>query len=295
LTFIDAIKMLGKLEDLSEYTYYGFGGPYLEDCRLVYESCPAIKMVSIEEDEETYKRQVFHLPCGTLELRRTQFTSFLAQYEANDEKSIFWLDFTGLEYRHFEDLMIVLGKVSANSMIKITLRAHPRDYTKSPGELRKRFDTLMPNPSSNPPSDSAEFANVVQEMTQVACQRALPAVLPLMFQPVSSFYYSDGTGMFTLTGVVCQRDEEAKVRRVFKSLQCSNLDWSRPRHIDVPVLSTKERLHLQHRLPHGNGAGQILRLSLGYLIDEDRKSTELKLQQYADFHRYFPYFMRATP
>lgn len=293
--FVEGIKCLAKLEELSEYTYFGFGGPYLEDFRLLYELCPELKMISIENDPETYKRQLFHLPCGALELRQDEFSSFLTQYEAKDEKSIFWLDYTGLAYRNFEDLMVLLGKVAANSMIKITLRAEPNDFIVTPNEFRRKFEILMPDPSAVPPSTSPDLAYLIQNMTQIASQRALPSALPHVFQPVSSFYYSDGTGMFTMTGVVCRRSEQAQVRGIFKNLRFSNLDWAKPRKIDVPTLSTKERLHLQRLLPGGTGIGKALRVELGYLIDDDRRLTEKKLQQYADFHRYFPYFMKATP
>jgi hypothetical protein len=293
VAFVEGIKLLAKLEELSEYTYFGFGGPYLEDFRLLYELCPELKMISIEEDAETYKRQLFHLPCGTLELRQAEFSSFLAQYEANDEKSIFWLDYTDLAYSNFEDLMVLLGKVAANSMIKVTLRAEPSDFKDNPDEFRRRFEILMPDQSVVPPSTSSDLAYLIQGMTRIASQRALPGALPHVFQPVSSFYYSDGTGMFTLTGVVCRRSDQAKAKSVFRDLRFSNLDWARPKKIDVPTLSTKERLHLQRLLPGGSGAA--LRLELGYFIDHDRRQTEKKLQQYADFHRYFPYFMKATP
>jgi hypothetical protein len=295
VAFIEGIRLLANLEKLSEYTYIGFGGPYLEDFRLLYEICPEIKMISIEADAETYKRQCFHLPCGAVELTRAEFRSFLVQYEPNDLKSIFWLDYTGLEYSCFEDLMVLLGKVAANSMIKITLRANPRDFIDAPDEFRRKFELLMPDPSAVPPSSSDRLAYLIQGMAQIACQRALPGALPHVFQPVSSFYYSDGTGMFTLTGVVCRRGDQANVRSVFKDLRFANLDWAKPRKIDVPTLSTKERLHLQRLLPHGRGAGSVLRQELGYLIDKNKSQTEIKLQQYADFHRYFPYFMKATP
>jgi len=63
----------------------------------------------------------------------------------------------------------------------------------------------------------------------------------------------------------------------------------------VPSLSTKERLYLQRYLPCGRNAGRTLRRALGYLTDENLKQTEIRLQQYADFHRYFPYFIKAIP
>lgn len=295
VAFVEGIRLITRLERLSEYTYIGFGGPYLEDFRLLYELCPELKLISIEEDGETLKRQEFHLPCGALELKPTRFDSFLAQYEANDEKSIFWLDYTGLEYSHFEDLMVLLTKVAPNSMIKISLRAEARDYFNRPDEFRRKFELLMPDSSAVPPATLRDFAGLIQALAQIACQKALPGALPYVFQPISSFCYADGAGMFTLTGIVCRRSEQTVVRDVFKDLPFANLNWSPPKMIDVPTLSTKERLHLQRLLPHGKGAGKLLHHSLGYLIDEDRKHTERMLQQYADFHRYFPYFMKATP
>lgn len=76
----------------------------------------------------------------------------------------------------------------------------------------------------------------------------------------------------------------------------ANFDWKEPRRIDLPVLSTRERLHLQHLLPVSEKAGKVLREALGYLIEgNDRKATEKKLKQYADFHRYSPYFIRGIP
>jgi len=197
--------------------------------------------------------------------------------------------------------MVLLGKVAAFSMIKITLRADPTDYIdrgsedRKAEEFRKKFVTVMPDPTADPPALSDDFAYLVQEMLQTAAQKALPGAMPLMFQPVSSFNYSDGTGILTLTGIVCPRVEKATVKRVFQRWRFANLNWAKPKKINVPVLSTKERLHLQEKLPCLVSPGRTLRQALGYLIDDDKATTEAKLKQYADFHRHFPYFLRGIP
>ena len=53
---MEAIRRLGGLSNngLREYTYYGLGGSYLEDFRLLYELYPEIGMVSIEDNEEVF-------------------------------------------------------------------------------------------------------------------------------------------------------------------------------------------------------------------------------------------------
>jgi hypothetical protein len=299
LTLIEAIRFAARPEDLNKYTYYSMGGPTLEDFRLIYEFYPEIKMVCIERNEEIYKRQQFHLPCRfhRLKLLHTSLKSFLVQYEAKDEKSIFWLDYTNLEPGHFDDFMGLLGKVGADSIIKITLSCDPRDYRKpeQAESFRKRFEALLPNASDPPPSRLDKLALLMQEMVQIAAQKALPSAMPSMFLPLSSFYYSDGAGIFTLTGVVCERGKEKEFRKAFKNWPFSNLNWNEPRQINVPSLSTRERLRLQRELPRVQNAGKTLRRALGYLIEDDIEQTEMKLQQYADFHRYFPYFIKAVP
>jgi hypothetical protein len=305
LTLIDAIKHIAKLTDLAEYTYYTLGGPYLEDCRQLYEFYPEITMVSIEDNEEIYKRQRFHIPCrkGQMKLKKAEFKSFLARYEANDEKSIFWLDYIGLKYSHFDEFMGLLGKVSADSVIKITLRCEPSDYfgkdeadaSRIVREFQREFAEVLPHPSDEPPSRFTEFAKLIQDMVQIAAQKTLSSAMPVKFVPISSFCYADGAGMFTLTGIVCLRTNESKVKSAFKTWDLKNLNWKKPRIIDVPTLSTKERLQLQRQLPCTANAGRTLRVALGYLIESNTQRTDAKLRQYADFHRFFPYFMKAIP
>lgn len=299
LTLIDAIRLLAGPDELQRYTYYGMGGPTLEDFRLIYEFYPEIKMVCIEKNDDTYKRQRFHLPCGShrLKLQKILLTSFLAQYEAKDQNSIFWLDYPDLEFSNFDDFMNLLGKVGANSLIKITLRCNPLDYKEQgrEDEFIEKFRLVLPGSLKALPFRLKDFAHLVQQMLQIAAQTALPSAMPQMFLPLCSFYYKDAAGMFTLTGTVCSRNEQNSVRKRFKGWQLANLDWNEPSEINVPFLSTKERLHVQRRLPCRRNAGRVLRRALGYLIEEDQKLTESKLQQYADFHRYFPYFIKAIP
>jgi len=299
LTLIDAIRLVTRPRELNKYTYYSLGGPTLEDFRLIYEFYPEVKMVCIERNEQTYRRQKFHLPCRSrrLKLVNTAFSSFLTHYEARDERSIFWLDYTDLEFSNFDDFMELLGKVGSNSIVKITLRSNPVDYKqeKQAEEFKKKFSAMLPGASEPLPSRLDGFATLVQKMLQIASQTALSSAMPLMFLPISSFYYIDAVGIFTLTGIVCNRVDEVSIRKVFKKWQFANLEWDPPKEINVPDLSTKERLHLQRHLPHAGNAGKALRRALGYLIDENKGRTEDQLQQYANFHRYFPYFIKAIP
>lgn len=305
--FIEAIRRLERLNEsgLADYTYHGLGGPYLEDFRLLYEFCPEIGMVSFETEGETYKRQEFHLPSSKVQLINNDIASYISNYNPDDMKSIFWLDYTGLEYSYFGEFKDLLGRVAEESMVKVTLRCEPRDYSASRNRDRRRrkveqfrgkFRNVMPQPSAAPPRSPAGFAGLLQGMLQVAVEQALPPIATdFTFIPISSFYYSDGAGMFTLTGVVCDKCRRDVVKRVFEDWAFANLDWRPPKLINVPVLSTKERLHLQRLLPSNSTPGTMLQQALGYRIDADDQKTEAALEQYAAFHRYSPYVLRGVP
>jgi hypothetical protein len=162
--------------------------------------------------------------------------------------------------------------------------------------FRKEFATVLPDPSADPPRKYEDFAYLVQEMLQIAAQQALPAQAhQLTLYPISSFYYSDGTWMFSFTGIIWSRDRGQVIEEAYHGWEFANLKWERPRLIDIPDLSTKERLHLQRFLPCSGPRGATLRAQLGHLIEEDIPKTEEALEQYAAFHRYFPYLLRGIP
>ena len=191
-------------------------------------------------------------------------------------------------------------------MVKITLRAEPMDWDDSRGRLepgtmaqrfRDRFGAFLPDQSDEPLRNPVDFAYLIQRMLQIAAQQALPSATSHTFQIVSSFAYSDSarSGMFTLTGIVCDSEFKGAVVTAYRSWGLANLGWKKPRKIDVPTLSTKERLHLQAHLPCSGLTGRRLRQKLGYSIDSTWQATEARLSDYAEFARYLPYFMRATP
>jgi hypothetical protein len=297
---VEAIRCLGGPNELSRYTYYGFGGPYLEEFRLLYEYFPEMKMVSIEEDSHTYEQQKFHLPCCKVKLELAKFKSFLAQYSFEDNKSIFWLDYTKLNCGEIDEFVDLLSKVADDSIVKITLRAEPKEYLDLDGsqakenEFRDQFGLYLPS-CDRIPRDFESFAILLQDILRIASQKALPSANGRVFQPISSFFYMDGSGMFTLMGVVCLKNKQNRFIKLFKKLHFCNFTWGKPTLIDLPFLSTKERLTLQKHLPCKKNAGGKLYDVLGYSIDRSVPKAKIKLDQYSKFYRYYPHFVKAIP
>ena len=304
---VEIIDILKRHCDISDYTYYGFGGPFLEDCKLIHDRCPEIPIVSIEKNEQTFKRQEFHCFSKKLDLRRKDFASFLAHFSSSG-KEIFWLDYTDLKFGNFDEFMNILGKVSENSVVKITIRAEPpsKELTEelAPEEREKKLEEKWENfqreynqilPASAKQANierPVPFINLLQKMLEIAAQQVFRES-ESVFQPLNSSYYDDQTQMLSVTGIVCKKNKVAKIRQWFKSWRFINLTWAEPHSIDVPILSTKERLHLAKYLPTTKRTGLSLSRALGYKIDNTGKKHIEKLRQYEEFYQYYPYFARV--
>jgi len=295
---IELLHRWGRSHEMDEYTYYGFGGPYLEDFRLIHESFPEMEMVSIESDQDVFKRQKFHKPSGDVLLVKNDLGSFLNKFDPKDRKIIFWLDYTDLKYSNLEEFKLLLTTATDQGFIKITLRCEPKDFQNKDGDtedkegaFKKEFGGVWPGSSTALPREFKKFAMLLQEMLQISAEQTLPSdVGDRVFHPVSTFCYRDGSGIFTLTGMVGKKSLKTEIEDRFLKWKFSNLNWKKePKHIDVPFLSAKERLHLQQSLPC---SGKELLTVLGYKIDEG--NSRKQMDQYAEFYRQYPYFIKAV-
>jgi len=300
---IDLLGQLQKKFDLSEYTYYGFGGPFLEDCRLINHYFPEIRIVSIEKDLDTYKRQEFHRFTRNLYIEHIDFDDFLAGFSGAG-KSIFWLDFTNFNLACFHEFMALLDAVDDYSIVRITLMANIPKYllkdnvsTKTIKDymirFKEKFRPVIPS-SFNESCFAlpANYIRLIQDMIRVQAEKALPAAGDNVFQILNSAYYSDGTTMLSLTGIISPLSELDSVNRLFQDWPHANLDWKDPLPIDLPILSIKERLKLERLLPSIDIECQDLSSALGYKIAGDDCANLQKLDRYRYFHRYYPSFAK---
>ena len=283
LLLVDILDILKRNRvGLPNYTYYGFGGPFLEDCKLIHDRCPEIQIVSIEKNQQIFKRQEFHCFSKKLNLIPKDFATFLAHFSSSG-REIFWLDYTNLKFGNFDEFMSILAEVSENSVVKITVRAEPlskRGLLQQEREERfegfqEEFGKIIPESIQIQQKDiekTEDFIKLLQKMLEIAAQQALRES-GSVFQPLNSSYYSDQTEMLSVTGIVCNKNKVSEIRQWFKDWAFINLTWKDARRIDVPILSTKERLHLEKYLPTTTKTGRFLSRSLGYRIDDSQKKT----------------------
>lgn len=293
LLLVDILDILKTHCKLSDYTYYGLGGPFLEDCKLIHHRCPDIKIVSIENDQETYKRQEFHRFSKNLELIHDDFSDFLSNY-SSEGKEVFWLDYTDRKLSRFHEFKSILGKVSDNSVVRISIRAE-RDR-ENLEKFKQQYPKICPTSIQNENIKDAEsLVKLLQYMFKIAAQQALPDSGESVFQLLNSSYYKDSIHMLSVTGIVCNKKNVPEIQKWFKDWEFANLTWETPHKIDVPFLTIKEKLYLEKYLLTSQKTGRSLARVLKYKIDSDTNNEHIeKLKQYEVFYKYYPYFARVS-
>jgi hypothetical protein len=308
---VEILSLLARSEDLAKYRYYGLGGPFLEDFRLLGQHFPGLSLVSLESHEHTFLRQRFHRSAKNVDLRRETVQSFLSTY-SGEEKCVFWLDYTDFSPDRLAEFQAFVDRVAEGSVVKVTvkaslddelpdrtMRALPQDEREKASGLyfdnfKSKYDAMLPSDVEYAQLRAGNFPSLLQKMFRIAAQRALPAGSGRTFQIIHSCYYADQTQMFSLTGIVCREEEARRYRDMFGTWELRNLRWRDPERIDMPVLSIKERMLLERYLPARKASGKSLRRALGYNIDDGLPQTLRKLAHYATFYRYYPYFAKVS-
>lgn len=152
------------------------------------------------------------------------------------------------------------------------------------------------------PTDFRRILNSTNGLVKVlfkAIHRAVTETFPVgcgrMFRLLNASYYSDGTKMLSVTGAVVPDLEEKEFMKRFEGTAFSQTKWSdEPIQIDMPILTPKERLHLNKIVPVVKNPGRRLCKRLGFAIDPKAQTSENEMEMYNRFYRYYPVFAKVT-
>lgn len=308
---VEFLRTVGEAAaPLSDFTYYGFGGPFLEDLKLLDEYLPEIDLVSIESSAHTWQRQELHRFSSRLKLVQGTMDDFLTHDYRQGIRDIFWLDYTDLKYSRIQEFQRVVSLVPLNSIVRITLRAeidyapvryepflNSDEYKRLIAGIQQEFERIfgrvLENNAEHEIHDRERFPRVVLSMLREAAEDATHQAADREFLPVHTICYEDQTQMMTLTGMVVERNASSDVADRLKAAKFATFDWSSIRQIELPVLSLREVMRLAPLLPAKVQNADELWGALGYNIADKRKRSEVALQNYGLFHRYHPQFART--
>jgi hypothetical protein len=127
--FIELLSRIHRFSPMDQYQYIGFGGHSLEDFKYLHSQFGIDSMISLEQDNETFKRQNFNLPYNCIKCQQTTSSDFISRF-SREKPTIIWLDYVKPnELRsQIEEFQSIISKLEALDILKITLNANPSAY-----------------------------------------------------------------------------------------------------------------------------------------------------------------------
>lgn len=280
---------------ISTYRYAGFGAFFFVDFILFRQLLGITDMISIEHDLDHQKRVKFNCPYKDIAIAFESSTEYISKM-SRDKSHILWLDYDGpIEQAYLTDISSAVSTLSSGSLFVVTIDV---DYDKAKGEgIRDSLpgkranlwyklykDTC--NQHFNPLWDHNNFSSTELPKSTVsvinsAISEGLNMRDGVKFELLFNFLYADGHQMLTFGGLISSEQDRRKLRQIeWKNLpfirrNISDLSY----HIDVPVLTRRERLYIDSNMP----------------CDDNWEITEFEIEKeairsYRDVYRYCPLY-----
>lgn len=313
--FIKTLEKISLVRNISDYTYVGFGGPFLEDFKVLHAALRITKMISLEYDKNVVERQKFNSPLNKIKITECDSGTFLTEHQF-EGPHIVWLDYVDPQklYSQLSEFHNLLSKLAPFDIAKITLNANPQTLGGPPGPgiqnyrrnvLLDRLGDFGTFDLEDDDLTNSNYSKTLLKSLHSAVSRLATGSANTYFQPLTSFVYKDsGHKMLTVTGIMLSTEHNEEKNCFFNTSRINhwpfkNLDWdSPPIEISVPALSAKERMKLDEILPISEDTGEVtigkfLVNYLGYPPGETSEVEKL-LENYAKFYRAYPFFSRVV-
>lgn len=320
--FLDLLSRVSAYKPIRNYSYFGFGGPFLEDFKLLHNHFEITQMYSIEMSDQVIKRQTFNKPTSCVSCTHGTSSDLIDDFETKNTavNAIVWFDYTSPSELgdQFLEFQRIIEKLTDGSVIKITINANPASLQsksslpelvdiaenqiqkeerlrkcrseKLETRLGKHFflrNVMIPEMMKTTKYPIALFKGLLS-----TAHKALEG-RNTKFQPICAFKYSDGQQMLTLTGIILDEDNIATFNE-----QTAFEEWEyhisknngEPIEINVPFLSIAEKLHIDQYLP--SKFNELLNDS-EFQLDNSEHKTKKSLQNYQRFYRFYPNFSKV--
>jgi hypothetical protein len=300
--FVDLLMRIGRYANISDYTYIGFGGPFLEDFKHLHSSLRISNMVSIEMEEDVFFRQSFNQPISCVSLRHENSKDFISSYDFADP-SIVWLDYATPDVgQQLTETHRLVEKLGHGDIFKITLNANPQALGSREGtplhEFRasvaaSRMGDYGPARVNEEDVLPKNYPKLLLSALMSAGRQGLKGNPGHVLQPLTAFVYSDGQQMLTFSAIILKIEEleifERTTRLSHWKFSC--LTGETIKSISVPSFSLKERIHVESLLPEKDA--EAILDNLGYSIG-DRKSAKELMENFVEYYRLYPWYSRIV-
>lgn len=307
--FIESLRRLNNYTNISEYVYIGFGGPFLEDFKQAHNLLKINKMISLEGDPNVHCRQHFNKPLSCIDLGHSPEMSgdFINRYDF-DEKTIIWLDYAIPKdlNTQLNELVNLVTKLKPKDIFKVTLNANPESLGKDPTQLDPRpyryqnlkeilTDEFFPVDATEIDVGFKNYPALLVKAMKRAIDNGLRGRGDLRIHPLNSFVYKDGQQMVTLTAIALDNSDEDEANFInlsrIRNWPFYSGDWNKPKDINVPVMSLKERIHIESLLPEASV--EEIHEELGYYIGSNPKGANFDLTNFIEYYKIVPWYSKV--
>ena len=307
--FVGLLKKVGIYDNISSYQYIGFGGPFLEDFKIIHHELKIKDMISLENNENVIKRQKFNKPlsCITILDKAKDSTEFIKEH-AFDKKTILWLDYVAFNTipQQIQDIRASLNKMGNGDILKVTLNANSSNLgpVENKGDDLNQFrlekfrnmvtQEFSPSGLTKDDVTNKNFPKTLLKTIKVLVNSVMQHRVKEKIHLLTSFVYEDGQKMLTITMIIL---DESSQERFFsdsriKFWQFFNEDWNIIQDISMPAISIRERLAIEALLPDADC--ELINQKLGFYIGADVNEARSTMDSFIRHYREFPWFGKLS-
>jgi hypothetical protein len=240
---------------ISSYQYTGLGSLYFIDFILFRRYLGITRMVSAESSPDVEKRVEFNKPYGSIEIYPGDIADCIPSLSP-DRKHILWLDYDRVITKEAIDAIVLAAtQLSPGSLLLITIDAEPPVKDGKTKQWRQYFQREAGDYLGNLAKDQ-QFArsgliSINASIIEKSIMHGLSGRSDIKFFPLLNFVYADGHHMLSVGGML-GTDEDGQKLKTLSTRKLPFLRYSivtNPYRIRVPLLTRKERLHLDSIMP----------------------------------------------
>lgn len=287
--FIEALHALSGIGyGIRDYTYVGMGSVYYADFILFHKYLYIKRMICAERSENA-RRMKFNRPYAFIDLQLGDVAQVIASL-SRKEPYVIWLDY---DYPPTEDLLSdvagVASRVAPGSVFMVTVEADwgrlvdrgnaevPRSrrekeaVARMAGQLGRYHADGFPAWAASQSRLPEYYSDVLRNVcTEKATRGGAKGFVQLF-----NCHYADGARMLSYGGVI--ENDRARIGSLGALKECRFINRSkRPLKIAAPLLTVREKLHLEHRIRSGR------KLATNEL--------DLSAEEIRDFERYYMHY-----
>jgi len=292
----DIFRKLAPFGEVKKYRYIGFGSPFFADFYLFHKMLGIEDMISIEKNKEDKDRFEFNTPFSCIKMKYGNSNDVLPLLEW-DIRTILWLDYDfTLNNSVLEDVKTAFSSVREGSIVIITVDGNIRDeFGDRIEEKSKKLKQLENNIDKEKIArgikeknlDGWECSDVFKGIITNEIQETINARNggrskgnKLIYKQLFNFYYSDGTKMLTVGGIIFDEGNIEKFHECGFEKMSFYRNGNDPCKIKIPKLTLKEIKQLDKFLPDNyENAPEF--------IPEDQR------KMYKNIYTYFPHYAEA--